>query len=67
MTKEQRRGTAAFWYDQVDAAAVVEADAKIDGGGRARRFGRCEEEDNAKRNGGENGKDPLVLFIKEKG
>ena len=37
---------------QDDAAAVVEADAKIDGGGRARRFGRREEEDDAKRHEG---------------
>ena len=36
MSKEQQRGAAVFWHDQVDAAAVVEADAKIDGGGRAR-------------------------------
>ena len=52
MSKEQRRGAAAFWYDQVDAAAVVEADVKIDGGGRARRFGRREEEDDANRHEG---------------
>ena len=30
--------------DQVDAAAVVEAEAKVDGGGRARVFGRREVE-----------------------
>ena len=66
MSKELRRGAAAFWYDQVDAAAVVEADAKIDGGGRARRFGRREEEEDAKRHGGEMER-PLVLFIKAKG
>lgn len=35
MTEEQRRDAAAFWYEQVDVAAIVEADAKIDGGGRA--------------------------------
>ena len=67
MSQEQRRGAAAFWYDQVDAAAIVEADAKIDGGSRARGFGRREEEYDAKRHGGENEKDPLVLFIKAKG
>ena len=39
---------------------------KIDGGGRARRFGRREEEDNAKRHGGK-WKVPLVLCIKAKG
>ena len=35
MSKEQRRGAAAFWYDQGDAAAVVGAEAKVDGGGSA--------------------------------
>ena len=43
---------------QVDAAALVEAEAKVDGGGRARRFGLREEEDDAKRHAGKNGKDP---------
>ena len=52
MLREQRRSAAFLWCGQVDAAAVVEADAKIDGGGRARRFGRREEEDDAKWHGG---------------
>ena len=38
MLTKQWRITAFLWYGQVDAAAVVEADAKIDGGGRARRL-----------------------------
>ena len=48
MSKEQRRGAAAFWYDQGDAAAVVGADAKVNGGDKAPTFGRCEEEDDVK-------------------
>ena len=52
MTKEQWRSAAAFWYDQVDAAAVVEADAKIDGAGRTQGFNWREEEDESKRHGG---------------
>ena len=32
--------------------------SKVDGGGRGRRFGRREEEDEAKRHEGENGKTP---------
>ena len=56
-----------LWCDQADAAAVVEADAKIDGGGRARRFGRREEEDDAKRHEGEKRKEPLGLIYKVKG
>ena len=58
MLREQRRSAAVLWCDQVDAAAVVEADAKIDGGGGARRFGRHDEEDDVKRHEGENGKTP---------
>ena len=53
MLMEQRRSAAFLWYDQVDAAAVVEADAKVDGGGRARTFGRREEEDDVKGHEGE--------------
>ena len=32
--------------------------SKVDGGGRGRRFGRREDEDEAKRHEGENGKTP---------
>ena len=32
---EQRRRAAGFWSRQVDAAALVDADTKVDGGGRA--------------------------------
>ena len=52
MMRKQRRIAAFLWCGQVDAAAVVEADAKTDGGGGARRVGRREEEDNAKRHEG---------------
>ena len=53
MLMEQRRSTAFLWCSQVDAAAVIGAEAKVDGCGRARTFGRREEEDDAKRHGGE--------------
>ena len=33
--RKQRRIAAFLWYGQVDAAVVVEAKAKDDGGGRA--------------------------------
>ena len=48
MSEEQLRSAVAFWYDQGDAAAVVGADAKVDGGGRAPTFGRREEVDDVK-------------------
>ena len=32
--------------------------SKVDGGGRGRRVGRCEDDDEAKRHEGENGKTP---------
>ena len=66
MTRKQWRIAAFLWCDQADAAAVVEADAKTDGYGGARRVGQREEEDNAKRHEGEKWKDPLALFIKAK-
>ena len=37
MLRKHRRIAAFFWHSQVDAAAVVEAEAKDDSGGRARR------------------------------
>ena len=62
MLWEQRKSAAAFWCDQVDAAAVVEADVKIDGGGGARRFGRHEEEDDVKRHEGEMERPPGPIY-----
>ena len=38
MLRKQRRIAAFLWCGQVDAAAVVEAEAKVDGGGGARRL-----------------------------
>ena len=46
-----------LWFDQVDAAALVDADTKVDGGGRARVLRRREEEEGDEENGG-NVKDP---------
>ena len=65
MMREQRRSAALFWSGQVDAAAVTEAETKVDGGGGAPKVGQREEEDELKRYGGE-WKDPLTLFIKAK-
>ena len=38
MLRKKRKIDAFLWCGQVDAAAVVEAEAKVDGGGRARRL-----------------------------
>ena len=53
---EQRRSAALLWFDQVDAAALVDAVTKVDGGGRARVLRRREEEEGDEEKGG-NGKD----------
>ena len=37
-----------LWSNQVDAAAIVGADAKVDDGGRDPTFGRREEVDDVK-------------------
>ena len=46
-------GIKFLWFDQVDAVAVGDVDAKVDGGGCARALRRCEEEDKAKGHEGE--------------
>ena len=53
-----------LWFDQVDAAALVDADTKVDGGGRARVLRRREEGDEEK---GGKSKGPSAVFIKTKG
>ena len=58
MMMEQRRGAAVLWCVQGDAAAGVEAEAKVDGGGGAPKVGQRKEEDGVKRHEGENGKTP---------
>ena len=58
MMREQRRSAALFWSSQVDAAAVTEAETKVDGGGGAPKVEQCKEEDEVKRHEGENGKTP---------
>ena len=57
MLMEERRGVAILWCVQGDAAAGVEAEAKVDGGGGAPKVGQREEEDDVKRYGGD-GKTP---------
>ena len=42
---EKRKGAAVLWSNQVDAAAVVGADEKVDGSGSARVLRRREEEE----------------------
>ena len=56
--REQRRGATFFWSNQVDAAAVVGAETKVDGGGCARARRRHEEDDEAKRH--ERGKEKMT-------
>ena len=41
-------GVVFLWSDQVDAATVGDAEAKVDDGGCARALRRCEEDDEAK-------------------
>ena len=53
MLRKQRRIAAFLWCGQVDAAAVVGAVAKDDGGRRAPMVGRCEEEDDVNGHEGE--------------
>ena len=55
-----------LWFDQVDAAALVDAVTKVDGGGRARVLRRREEEEGDEEKGGKC-KGPSTVFIKTKG
>ena len=55
---EQRRRADGFWSIQVDAAVVVEAVAKVDGGGGARGLRHREEEDGDEKARGESERDP---------
>ena len=57
MLMEERRGAAFPWCVQGDAAARVEAEAKVDGGGGAPKVGQRKEDDEVKRYGGD-GKTP---------
>ena len=57
MLMEERRGAAILWCVQGDAAAGVEEEAKVDGGGGAPKVGQRKEEDEVKRYGGD-GKTP---------
>ena len=52
-----------FYCVQGDAAAKVEAETTVGGGGRAPQVER-RKEDNAKRHEGERENDPSVLFIR---
>ena len=67
MLMEQRRSTAFLWCSQVDAAAVVVAEANVDGGGRARALRHREVEDRDEEEMGESEKGPLALFIRLEG
>ena len=56
--RKQRRCAAGLWYEQVDAAADGEAEARLDDGGGA-QVRRChEEEEEANETKGKNDKDP---------
>ena len=63
--KEQWRGTAFLWSNQVDAAAVVGAETKVDGGGCARVLRRREVEE-WRRGKGRKGKGPSALLIRRR-
>ena len=47
-----------LWFDQVDAAALVDAVTKVDGGGRARARRHREEEDGDEKARGKVERDP---------
>ena len=64
MLMEERRGTAILWCVQGDAAAGVQAEAKVDGGDGAPKVGQRKEEDEVKRHEGGKWKAPLALFIR---
>ena len=50
---ERWRRASGIWYEQVDAAAIDEAEARVaGGGGRARVLGHRKVEDKTKRHGG---------------
>ena len=49
---ERQRCADEIWSEQVDAAVVVGAEVKVDGGGGACVLGCREEEDKTKRHGG---------------
>ena len=51
-----------LWFDQVDAAALVDAVTKVDGGGRARVLRRREEEEGDEEKGGK-WKGPSTVLI----
>ena len=56
-----------LWSDQVDAAAVVGAEAKVDGGGCARALRQPEEDDEVKGHEGEKKIFTLGPIYKAKG
>ena len=62
---EQRRCVAVLWSNQVDAAAFVGAEAKVDGGSGVLALRRCEEEEEKRHERGK-GKRPLALFIRRR-
>ena len=66
-TRDVERGgvQVELWSNQVDAAAVVGAEAKVDGGGSARVLRRREVEER-RRGKGRKGKGPSALFIRRR-
>ena len=55
-----------LWCCQVDEVAVVEAEAKVDGGGRARRSVGTRKKTMRRGTGGNGENDPSVLFIRRR-
>ena len=62
---KSRRCTVFFWYGQGDAAAGVEAEAKVDDGSSARVL-RQHKIEERRRGNGRKGKGPSVLFIRQR-
>ena len=64
MLRKQRRIAVFLWCGQVDAAAVVEAEVKDDGGGRARRSVGARKKMTRRGMRGKSERDPSALFIR---
>ena len=60
---KQQRSAAAFWRNQVDAAAGGETEAKLGGGGGAQGQRCRKEEEEVKETKGKR-EGPVVLFIR---
>ena len=64
MLMEQRRSAAFLWCSQVDAAAIVGVEAKVDAAAELQRSGGARKKTMRRSTKGKNEKDPSALFIR---